>query len=126
VNLEQRYTARFHAALVQSARLREREEWTDAWNVFEVLPGHLKITPEVLQARVAILLESSEGLKALKFAQSVAEAFPQRPEVLFRLACAYGANGRNDEAREAAMRCVDLDWQWRERVLDEEWLEGIW
>lgn len=113
-------------ALTQSARFGERELWEQAWEVLEDLPVHLRATTEIIQARVAVLLGAGEPHKALILAQGLAAAFPHRPDALFRLACSYGATGQPDAAREAARRCIDLDRQWRERVLDEPLLEGIW
>ena len=80
----------------------------------------------MLDKRVLVLLESGESAKALILAESLVAAFPHRADVWFRFACANGVAGNIGAAREAAARSIELDMQWRERVLDEPMLEAIW
>jgi len=114
------------AALRESEGYCELQMWEAAWNVLEDLPSHLKVTGEVLERRVSILVGAGEMPKALMLAESLSTAIPDSPAVWFRLACVQAAVGDIPGAKTAVERCIELDPVWRIRVLDEPGLEGIW
>src|SRR5258707_1328850 len=80
-------------ALAASEGYCELQMWQQAWNALEELPDHLRNTAEAVQARIPVLVGTGNWQKALILAGSVSSAFPHRPEVWFRLACAQAAAG---------------------------------
>jgi len=114
------------SSLGQAEGYCELGMWEQAWNVLDDLPEELRPHPDVISRRLDVLIGLKHWGKALILANSLARITPMRADVWFRLACIQAQLEAVDEAKKAIARCVEIDPDWRARIIAEPALEGVW
>jgi len=120
------YPPALHQLLTEFEGFRDLGMWQAAGEVLERIPAEWTNHPDVLLARLDVLVGNNDWTEALHLSEQLGAALKDHPEAWYGIACAHSQQGNIQAAMDAVKHCVSLDNSYSSRVLQEPLLAPMW
>jgi hypothetical protein len=100
--------------------------FTEAWETLDGLPVKVRESNEAMELRLKILAATERWEKLQWLAEGLTVSTAGWACPWFYLAMGEAKTGHVEEAKEAIEKLVDLDPDWRLRVLEDPAFESVW
>lgn len=115
-----------HQLLTEFEGFRDLGMWQAAGDVLAKVPVEWLEHPDVLLAKLDVLVGTNAWDEALLLSEKLGNAIKDHPEAWFGIACAHSQQGNIPAAMDAVKHCVSLDNSYSSRVLQEPLLAPMW
>jgi hypothetical protein len=112
--------------LTEFEGFRDLGMWQAAGDVLAKVPVEWLEHPDVLLAKLDVLVGINAWDEALLLSEKLGNAIKDHPEAWFGIACAQAQQGNIPAAMDAVKHCVSLDNSYSSRVLQEPLLAPMW
>lgn len=112
--------------LAEFEGFRDLGMWENAGKVLEKMPAEWSQHPDVLLARLDVLVGMNAWSEAVRLSEQLGSALTDHPEAWFGIACAHSQKGNIQAAMDAVKHCVSMDQSYSSRVLQEPLLAPMW
>jgi hypothetical protein len=120
------YPPALRQLLTEFEGFRDLGMWEGAGAVLAKVPVDWDNHPDVLLARLDVLVGTNEWTEALHLSEQLGNVLKDHPEAWFGIACAHSQQGNIPAAMDAVKHCVSLDNSYSSRVLQEPLLAPMW
>ncbi|MDB4632757.1 hypothetical protein OAG85_03630 [Verrucomicrobiales bacterium] len=100
--------------------------FTEAWETLDALPVQVRESNEAMELRLKILAATERWEKLQWLAEGLTVSTSGWACPWFYLAMGKAKTGHVEKAKEAIEKLVDLDPDWRLRVLEDPAFESVW
>jgi tetratricopeptide (TPR) repeat protein len=120
------YPPALRQLLAEFEGFRDLGMWVNAGKVLEKIPAEWSQHPDVLLARLDVLVGTNDWNEALHLSEQLGNVLKDHPEAWFGIACAFSQQGNIQAAMDAVKQCVSMDQSYSSRVLQEPLLAPMW
>lgn len=120
------YPQELHQLLTEFEGFRDLGMWQAAGALLEKIPSEWDNHPDVLLARLDVLVGTNQWDEALRLSEQLGAELRDNPEAWFGIACAHSQQGNIPAAMDAVKHCVSLNGSYSSRVLQEPLLAPMW
>jgi hypothetical protein len=120
------YPQALRQLLTEFEGFRDLEMWQSAGAVLRKVPEEWNNHPDVLLAKLDVLVGINDWPAALHLSEQLGAALKDHPEAWYGIACAHSQQGNIPAAMDAVKHCVSLDSSYSSRVLQEPLLAPMW